>query len=138
MRARALEAEHAAARFRDIIGGAVVTWPMGARAARSDAARRHTPTRRRERRRFQARIGAFQQGLALLGWNIGRNVRIEVRWATTNAGELRRQAAELVALAPDVILSGGTSTCGSIVAGDQHRADCVRARHRPGRHRHGR
>jgi putative tryptophan/tyrosine transport system substrate-binding protein len=59
---------------------------------------------------FQARVGAFQQGLALLGWNIGRNVRIETRWATTNSTELRRHAGELVALAPDVILAGGTST----------------------------
>jgi putative ABC transport system substrate-binding protein len=53
---------------------------------------------------FQARIGAFQQELALLGWSIGRNVRIDIRWATTNAAEIRRQAAELIALAPDVIL----------------------------------
>jgi putative ABC transport system substrate-binding protein len=59
---------------------------------------------------FQARIGAFQQELALLGWNIGRNVRIDIRWATTNAAEIRRQAAELVALAPDVILAAGDST----------------------------
>jgi putative tryptophan/tyrosine transport system substrate-binding protein len=59
---------------------------------------------------FQARIGAFQQELALLGWNIGRNVRIDIRWATTNVAEIRRQAAELVALAPDVILAAGDST----------------------------
>ena len=59
---------------------------------------------------WQARIGAFQQELALLGWSIGRNVRIDIRWATTNAAEIRRQAAELVALAPDVILAAGDST----------------------------
>jgi putative ABC transport system substrate-binding protein len=59
---------------------------------------------------FQARLAAFYQGLALLGWSIGHNVRIDTRWATTNAAEIRRHAAELVALAPDVILSTGDAT----------------------------
>jgi putative ABC transport system substrate-binding protein len=64
---------------------------------------------------FQARVGAFLQGLALLGWTIGRNVRIDTRWATTNAAEIRRHAAELAALAPDVILASGTSTVGPLL-----------------------
>jgi len=56
-------------------------------------------------------MAAFQQGLALLGWTDGRNVRIDTRWATTNADDIRRHAAELAALAPDVILAGtGTTT----------------------------
>ena len=59
---------------------------------------------------WQARLAAFHQGLALLGWTIGRNVRVEVRWATTNAAEIRKHAAELVALAPDIILSAGDTT----------------------------
>src|SRR5712671_63326 len=60
---------------------------------------------------FQARIAAFLQGLAQLGWANGRNVRIEIRWATTNADDIRRHAAELAALAPDVILAAtGTLT----------------------------
>ena len=59
---------------------------------------------------FQARLAAFHQELALLGWNIGANVRIDTRWATTNAAEICKQAAELVALAPDAILSTGDST----------------------------
>src|SRR5262245_8098683 len=59
---------------------------------------------------FQARLAAFQKELAQLGWTVGRNVRIDTRWATTNPAEIRRQAAELVALAPDVILSTGDST----------------------------
>ena len=59
---------------------------------------------------FQARIAAFHQELGLLGWIIGRNVRIDTRWATTNPAEIRRNATELVALAPDVILSTGDST----------------------------
>src|SRR5262245_66512729 len=56
---------------------------------------------------FQARLAAFYQELALLGWSIGRNVRIDVRRATTNPAEIRRQAAELAGLNPDVILSTG-------------------------------
>ena len=60
---------------------------------------------------FQTRIAAFQQGLALLGWTVGRNVRIDTRWAGTNADDIRKHAAELAALAPDVILAGsGTTT----------------------------
>jgi len=54
--------------------------------------------------------GAFLQALALLGWTIGRNVRIETRWATSNAADIRRHAAELATLTPDVILAHGAST----------------------------
>jgi putative tryptophan/tyrosine transport system substrate-binding protein len=61
---------------------------------------------------FQARVGAFQQGLALSGWTIGRNVRIDSRWATANVAEIRRHAAELVALAPDIILAHGDTAVG--------------------------
>src|SRR5262249_37699882 len=64
---------------------------------------------------FQTRVGAFLQTLALLGWSIGRNVRIETRWATTNAADLRRHAAELAALAPDVILANGGATVGPLL-----------------------
>jgi putative tryptophan/tyrosine transport system substrate-binding protein len=59
---------------------------------------------------FQAWAGAFLQEVALLGWTIGRNVRIDTRWATANAAEIRRHAAELAALAPDVILATGAAT----------------------------
>src|SRR5262245_23459310 len=64
---------------------------------------------------WQAWVGAFLQALALLGWDIGRNVRIETRWAGANAAEIRRHAAELAALVPDVILAGGTSTVGPVL-----------------------
>jgi putative ABC transport system substrate-binding protein len=59
---------------------------------------------------FQTWVGAFLQGLAVLGWTIGRNVRIDTRWATANAAEIRRHAAELAALVPDVIVAHGGST----------------------------
>jgi putative tryptophan/tyrosine transport system substrate-binding protein len=64
---------------------------------------------------FQAWVGAFLQALGQLGWTIGRNVRIDIRWATANAAEIRRHAAELAALAPDVILASGTSTVGPML-----------------------
>jgi putative ABC transport system substrate-binding protein len=64
---------------------------------------------------FQAWVGAFLQALALLGWTIGRNVQIDTRWATPNAADIRRHAAELVALAPDVILAYGFSTVGLVL-----------------------
>jgi putative ABC transport system substrate-binding protein len=62
---------------------------------------------------YQARFGAFLQGLGQLGWTIGRNVRIDTRWATSVA-DIRRHAVELAALAPDVILASGSSTIGPL------------------------
>ena len=58
---------------------------------------------------MQARIAAFRQGLQQLGWTDGRNVQIDVRFASGNVDSIRRFAAELVALAPDVILAGGAA-----------------------------
>ena len=59
----------------------------------------------------QARVAAFRQGLEQLGWTDGHNVRFDIRWATTHADALRKHAAELAALAPDVIVSAaGTTT----------------------------
>jgi putative ABC transport system substrate-binding protein len=98
--------------FMTLLGGAVAAWPFAARAQQPERMRRigvllpaaaDDPV-------FQARLAAFHQGLALLGWIIGRNVRIDVHWATANAAEIRRHAAELGALAPDVILATGDST----------------------------
>ena len=64
---------------------------------------------------FQTRVGAFLQGLQQLGSTIGRNVRIDTRWAGASAAEIRRHAAELVALAPDVILTHGAATLGPLL-----------------------
>jgi putative ABC transport system substrate-binding protein len=64
---------------------------------------------------FQARVGAFLQALALKGWNIGRNVRIDTRWAGADAADIRRHAAELVALAPDVIVAHAASAVGPVL-----------------------
>jgi putative ABC transport system substrate-binding protein len=50
---------------------------------------------------YQPWLGAFRQGLQELGWIDGRNLRFDIRWATENPAEIRKQAAELAALAPD-------------------------------------
>ena len=98
--------------FITMLGGAAAIHPLIARAQQPERMRRIgilLPAAADDAE-FQARVGAFLQALALLGWTIGRNVSIDTRWATTDAVEIRRHAAELAALAPDVILAHGTST----------------------------
>ena len=64
----------------------------------------------------QARVAAFKEGLAQLGWTEGRNVRIDTRWATTNADDLRKHAAELAASTPDVLVgASGTTTVAALL-----------------------
>jgi putative ABC transport system substrate-binding protein len=104
-------------KFITLLGGAVAGWPLAARAQQGDRVRRIgvlLPAAADDAL-FQARIGAFLQGLALLGWTIGRNVQIDTRWATANAADIRRHAAELAALAPDVILANGASAVGPLL-----------------------
>jgi putative ABC transport system substrate-binding protein len=103
--------------FITLLGGAVATWPLTAHAQQSERVRRvgMLLPATADDLTWQARVGGFQQGLALLGWTIGRNLQIEIRWATTSAAELRKHAAELAALAPDVIMAGGTSTLGPLL-----------------------
>src|SRR6476660_8142939 len=62
----------------------------------------------------QARIAAFVQGLQRSGWTDGRNVRIDIRWGAGDPERMRKYAAELVALAPDVILASGGTTLGPL------------------------
>jgi putative tryptophan/tyrosine transport system substrate-binding protein len=97
--------------FIAFLGSGAATWPFAARAQQPERMRRIgvlLPAAADDPE-WQTRVGAFQQALALLGWTIGRNVRIDTRWGTTSAAEIRRQAAELAALAPDVILATGSS-----------------------------
>jgi putative ABC transport system substrate-binding protein len=97
--------------------GSAAAWPLAARAQQPDRVRRVgvlLPATADDAE-FQARMAAFHQGLALLGWTIGRNVRIDTRWATTDAAEIRRHAAELAALAPDVILAHAATTVGPLL-----------------------
>src|SRR4249920_809556 len=103
--------------FITLFGGAAAAWPLAARAQQPERMRRIgiLLATTADDVEFQAWVGAFLQALALLGWTIGRNVRIDTRWATANAGEIRRHAAELAALAPDVILAHGASTVGPLL-----------------------
>jgi putative ABC transport system substrate-binding protein len=103
--------------FITLLGGSAAAWPLAARGQQGEHPRRIGVLLpgSSDDSEFQIRIGAFLQGLALLGWTIGRNARIETRWATSNAGEIRRHATELVALAPDVILAHGASTVGPLL-----------------------
>ena len=102
--------------FITLVGGAAA-WPLAARAQQAGRMRRIgilLPAAA-DNPAFQTRVGAFLQGLQQTGWTIGHNVNIETRWATTSAAEIRRHAAELVALAPDVILAFGASTVGPLL-----------------------
>src|SRR4029453_6414081 len=94
------------------LGGAAATWPLAARAQQGERVRRigvlmYAAAGDTER---QARLAAFAQALKQLGWSEGSNLRIDSRWAT--ADDIRRQAAELLALAPDVLLAGGCTPTG--------------------------
>jgi len=100
-------------KFLGVVSGAVVAFPLAARAQQGERMRRVgvLMASTADDPESQARIAAFVRALEQLGWTDGRNMRIDTRWATSNADDLRRHAAELAALAPDVILAAaGTST----------------------------
>ena len=100
-------------RRRDFIaaaGSTAVAWPFAARAQQRERIRRlgvllpASP----DDPDYQTRVSALTQGLAVLGWNIGRNIRIDIRWASGDPEQLRRYAEELVALGPDVLLASSS------------------------------
>jgi putative ABC transport system substrate-binding protein len=102
--------------FLTLLSGAA-TWPLAARAQQTQRVRHIgvlLPANANDSR-FQTFVGAFLQALAQSGWIIGRNVRIDTRWATANVAEIRKYAAELVALAPDLIVAHGDSTMGPLL-----------------------
>jgi putative tryptophan/tyrosine transport system substrate-binding protein len=97
--------------FITLLGAAAAAWPLVARAQQAERMRRVgvlMPSAADDPE-FQARITAFLQGLAQLGWLDGRNVRIDTRWGGADADRIRKYAAELVALAPDVILANSSA-----------------------------
>ena len=96
--------------FVALLGGAAA-WPLAAGAEQGERIRRIgvlMPSAADDPE-FQARITAFLQGLAQLGWLDGRNVRIDSRWGVADADRIRKYAAELVGLAPDVILANSSA-----------------------------
>jgi putative ABC transport system substrate-binding protein len=98
------------------IGGAVAAWPIAARAQQSARVRRIGVLAPwvAEDPQNQDRIAAFQQALRELGWTDGHNLGIDYRWRAGDADGLRSAAAELVALAPDVILAVGSAALGAL------------------------
>ena len=111
--------------FITLLGGTAV-WPLAARAQQGERMRRIgilLPATDDDPE-FQARVAAFVQGLQQLGWTEGRNVRIDTRWGAGDADRMRRYAAELVALASDIILATTSlraqSGCARLVLGLGH------------------
>jgi putative ABC transport system substrate-binding protein len=109
--------------FITLLGGAAVALPLRARAQQGERMRRIGVLmyRSEDDPRGLDYITAFAQGLAELGWAVGRNVRIEYRWGAGDLDRFRRYAAELVALSPDVVLA----TAGSIVGAFQQASRTV-------------
>jgi putative ABC transport system substrate-binding protein len=97
-------------KFLASLGGAAAAWPLAARAQQGDRIRRIGALMGTgaDDPEGQDRNAAFLQGLQELGWTVGRNVRIEYRWGTGDANRNRSNAAELVALGPEVILAATT------------------------------
>ena len=97
--------------FITLLGGAAASWPLVARSQQTDRVRRIgvLSSLARDDQDNNVRIAAFQQGLQQLGWTDGHNVRIDYRFVAGNSENYPKYAAELIALAPDVILAPGPS-----------------------------
>jgi putative ABC transport system substrate-binding protein len=99
--------------FITLLGGAAAAWPVAVRAQQSDRVRRigvFSGGQNPDSPDTQANLAAFLHVLQQLGWTDGRNVRIDYRWGLGIADNIRKYAAELAALGPDLILAAGTST----------------------------
>ena len=97
--------------------GAAAAWPLAARAQQPDRLRRigvlmYLPADNPDATR---RVDALLKGLHELGWTDGRNVQIDMRWGVVDAARSRRYAAELVSLAPDVILVASSAPVGALL-----------------------
>ena len=103
--------------FITLLGGAAAAWPFTARGQQPERMRRIgvLMSVTADDPEGKARFTAFQQGLQQLGWVDGRNVRFDIRWPGGNADEIRKFAAELATLAPDVILATGSATVGPLL-----------------------
>jgi len=96
--------------FLTVLGGAVGAWPVATRAQQPGGLRRigvMVPAAADDQE-YQSRVAAFLQQLGGLGWTVGRNVRIEIRWSGGDAEVIRRHAAEVLEFAPDVIFANGS------------------------------
>jgi putative tryptophan/tyrosine transport system substrate-binding protein len=103
--------------FITLLGGAAA-WPLAARAQQPERMRRIgilVGAAAAGEAEGQARVGAFLQALALLGWTPGRNLQIEYRWGMADPASIRKYAAELATSAPDIILSSGAGPLGALL-----------------------
>jgi putative ABC transport system substrate-binding protein len=103
--------------FITLLGGAAAAWPLTAHAQQPEQMRRIGALMpgTADDAEYQARMAAFLQDLQQLGWTDGRNVHIDTRWAAGDANLIRKYAAELITLAPDVILTAGSATLGPLL-----------------------
>jgi putative ABC transport system substrate-binding protein len=104
-------------KFLATLGGATAAWPLAARAQQGERVRRIGVLMpyAADDPQGQTRILAFAQALAQSGWIDGSNVRIDIRWGAGDPERIRRNAAELAALAPDVILTAGSASTGPLL-----------------------
>src|SRR3954453_23250991 len=98
--------------FIGLLGGAAAAFPLAAHAQQGERVRRvgvlmHTTSDELD---AQAQMAAFLQEMQVAGWEVGRNLRIETRWSGGDPARLRKYAADLVALNPDVIMAGSGPT----------------------------
>ena len=103
--------------FIVLLGGAATAWPWAVRAQQAERVRRvgvimNTTATNQD---MAGGVVAFQQALQQLGWADGRNVRFDIRWAGGEASEIQKHVADLVGLAPDVILATGTAAMGPLL-----------------------
>src|SRR6516225_12086170 len=96
--------------FITLLGGAAAAWPLPARAQQPEQLRLIgvLMNRAADDADGRARLAAFQQAMKDLGWSDGRNIRIDTRWGENDVNRTAKYAAELVALAPDIVLATGT------------------------------
>ena len=121
--------------FITLLGGAVAGWPLAVSAQQPERVRRIgvlTGIAGNDAE-IKVRIAAFSQELQRLGWTEGRNVRTDIRGGAGNTAATRKYAAELVALASDVILAIGNVTLAPLLEDNPHRACRIYGGHRSGR-----
>src|SRR5258707_7497784 len=102
--------------FITLLGGAAAAWPLVARAQQGERMRRIgvLMSLAADDPESSARLTAFVHALQQLGWSDGRNVLIDIRWGAGNAEDFRKYAAELIALAPDVVLAVSTPSTAAL------------------------
>jgi putative ABC transport system substrate-binding protein len=104
--------------FISLLGGAAAAWPLSARAQQGERVRRIgvLMALAADDPEGKARIKVFEQGLNELGWSVDRNLRIDYRWGAGDTSRYRSYAAELLALAPDVVVAAGSAAMGPLQA----------------------